>query len=83
MENQRKFSHFQEPLKLIQVTERRLPVHLIGSVKDERLGIKTEGIIKKLKNCSEDRFVIYCHNFFFKIHLYQAKIRFKTHKQTN
>ena len=35
MENQRKFSHFEEPLTLIQVTERRLPVHLIGSVKDE------------------------------------------------
>ena len=57
MKNQTKITHFHEPLKPIQVKGRRVPLHLLDSVKSELYRLKSEGHIKKLENCDEDRFI--------------------------
>ena len=50
-------THFHEPLKPIQLKGRRVPLHLLDSVKTELNRLKNMGHIKKLKNCDEDRFI--------------------------
>ena len=52
-----KITHFHEPLKPIQLKGRRVPLHLLDSVKTELNRLKAEGHIKKLENCDEDRFI--------------------------
>ena len=52
-----KITHIHEPLKPIQLRGRRVPLHLLDSVKTELNRLKDEGRIKKLKNCDEDRFI--------------------------
>ena len=56
IKNQTKITHFHEPLKPIQLKGRRVPLHLLDSVKSELYRFKSEGHIKKLENCDEDRF---------------------------
>ena len=83
IKNQMKITHFHEPLKPIQLKERRVPLHLLDSVKTELNRLKAEGHIKKLENCDEDRFispiVITCK----KRQIHQVSLRFKVYKQTN
>ena len=50
-------TQFHEPLKPIQLKGRRVPLHLLDSVKTELNRLKDEGDIKKLENCDEDRFM--------------------------
>ena len=57
IKNQSKITHFHEPLKPIQLKGRRIPLHLLDSVKKEFNRLKAEGNIKKLENCDEDRFI--------------------------
>ena len=57
IKNQTKITHFHEPLKPIQLKGRRVPLHLLDSVKSELYRLKSEERIKKLKNCDEDRFI--------------------------
>ena len=57
IKNQTKITHFHEPLKPIQLKGRRVPLHLLDSVKTELNRLKSEGHIKKLENCDEDRFI--------------------------
>ena len=57
IKNQTKITHFHEHLKPIQVKGRRVPLHLLYSVKAELNRLKDEGHIKKLENCDEDRFI--------------------------
>ena len=57
IKNQTKITHFHEPLKPIQLKGRRVPLHLLESVKTELCRLKSEGNIKKLENCDEDRFI--------------------------
>ena len=57
IKNQTKITHFHEPLKPIQLKGRRVPLHLLDSVKTELCRLKSEGPIKKLENCDEDRFI--------------------------
>ena len=57
IKNQTKITHFHEPLKPIQLKGRRVPLHLLDSVKSELYRFKSEGHIKKLENCDEDRFI--------------------------
>ena len=57
IKNPIKITHFHEPLKPIQLKGRRVPLHLLDSVKTELNRLKDEGRIKKLENCDEDRFV--------------------------
>ena len=51
IKNQTKITHFHEPLKPIQLKGRRVPLHLLDSVKSELYRLKSEGHIKKLENC--------------------------------
>ena len=80
IENQIKITHFHEPLKPIQLKGRRVPLHLLDSVKTELNRLKDEGIIKKLENCDEDRFispiVITCE----KTQIPQVSFGFKVYK---
>ena len=55
--NQMKTTHFHEPLKPIQVKRRRVPLHLLDSVKTELNTLKDKGHNKKLENCDEDCFI--------------------------
>ena len=55
--NQTKLTHFHEPLKPIQLKGRRVPLHLLDSVKTELNRLKSERHNKKLENCDEDRFI--------------------------
>ena len=57
IKNQMKITHFNEPPKLIQLKGRRVPLHLLDSVKTELNRLKDEGHIKKLENCGEVRFI--------------------------
>ena len=57
LKNQTKITHFHEPLKPIQLKGRRVPLHLLNSVKSEFYRLKSEGNIKKLENFDEDRFI--------------------------
>ena len=57
IKNQMKITHFHEPLNPIQLKGRRVPLHLLDSVKTELNKLKDEGHIKKLENCYEDRFI--------------------------
>ena len=57
IKNQTKITHFHEPLKPIQLKGRRVPLHLLDSVKSELYRLKSEGHIKKLENGDEDRFI--------------------------
>ena len=57
LKNQMKITQFHEPLKPIQLKGRRVPLHLLDSVKTELNRLKAEGHIKKLDNCDEDRFI--------------------------
>ena len=57
IKNQMKITHFHEPLKPIQHKGKRVPLHLLDSVKTELSRLKDEGHIKKLENCDEDRFL--------------------------
>ena len=57
MKNQMKITHFHEPLKPIQLKGRRVPLHLLDSVRLELNRLKDEGHIKKLENCDEDHFI--------------------------
>ena len=44
-------------IKPIQLKGRRVPLHLLDSVKSELYRLKSEGHIKNLENCDEDRFI--------------------------
>ena len=44
-------NYFHEPLKPIQLKGRRVPLHLLDSLKTEFNRLKNEGNIKKLQNC--------------------------------
>ena len=55
--NQIKITHFHEPLKPILLKGRRIPLHLLDSVKTELNKLKHEEHIKKLENCDEDCFI--------------------------
>ena len=57
IKNQVKITNFHEPLKPIQLKGRRVPLHLLDSVKTEPNRLKNEGHIKKVENCDEDRFI--------------------------
>ena len=57
IKNQTKITHFHEPLKPIQLKGKRVPLHLLDSVKPELNRLKDEGYIKKLENCDEDCFI--------------------------
>ena len=57
IKNQTKITHFHDPLKPIQLKGRRVPLHLLDSVKTELNRLKDEGHNKKLENCDEDRFI--------------------------
>ena len=57
IKNQMKITHFHEPLKPIQLKGRRVPLHLLDSVKTELNRLKDKGHIKKLENRYEDRFI--------------------------
>ena len=57
IKNQMKNTHIHEPFKPIQLKGRRVPLHLLDSVKTKLNGLKDEGHIKKLENCDEDRFI--------------------------
>ena len=46
-----KITQFHEPLKPIQLKGRRVPLHLLDSVKTEPSRLKDKGNIKKLENC--------------------------------
>ena len=50
-------TYFHEPLKPIQLKGRRVPLHLLDSVKTEINRLKSQGHIKKLTNYDEDRFI--------------------------
>ena len=52
-----KITHFHEPLKPIQLKGRRVPLHLLDSIKTELNRLIDERHIKKLENCDEDRFI--------------------------
>ena len=52
-----KITYFHEPLKPIQLQGRRVPLHLLDSVKTELNRLKDERHIKKLENCDKDRFI--------------------------
>ena len=58
IKNQTKITHFHEPLKPNQLKGRRVPLHLLDSVKSELYRLKSKGHITKLKNCDKDRFII-------------------------
>ena len=55
--NQTKITLFHEPLKPVQLKGRSVPLRLLESVKTELNRLKSEGQIKNLENCDEDRFI--------------------------
>ena len=52
-----KITHFHKTLKSIQLKGRRVPLHLLVSVKTELNWLKNEEHNKKLENCDKDRFI--------------------------
>ena len=53
IKNQMKVTHFHKPLKPTQLKGRRVPLHLLDSVKTKLNRLKDEGYIKKLENCDD------------------------------
>ena len=53
----RKSTHFHSPFKLVQTKCRRVPLHLLDSVKVELYRMEKEGHIVKLSKCDEDCFI--------------------------
>ena len=53
----KKIRHFYSPFKLIQTKGRRVPLHLLESVKSELNKMEKEGHIVKLNKCDEDCFI--------------------------
>ena len=53
----RKITHFHSPFKPIQTKGRRVPLHLLESVKVELNRMEQEGHIVKLSKCDEDCFI--------------------------
>ena len=54
---ERKITHFHSPFKPIQTKGRRVPLHLLDSVKVELNRMEKEGHIVKLSKCDEDCFI--------------------------
>ena len=75
----RKFTHFYFPFKPIQTKGRRVPLHLLDSVKVELIRMEKEGHIVFLSKCDEDCFIspIVITK---KRRSYQVGIRFETLK---
>ena len=78
-----KFTHFHEPLKQIRLKGRRVPLHLLDSVRTELNRIKDEGHIKKLENCDKDRFISPIVITSKKRQIHQVSSGFKLYKYTN
>ena len=53
----RKITHFHSPFKPFQTKGRRVPLHLLDSVKVESNRMEKEGHILKLSKCEEDCFI--------------------------